>query len=56
VGKRALLARPNSWTKSRQKSEEFSTLPKLLFTVTSTVYSLALRFTFLETLATSCSF
>ncbi len=54
---------PNSWKKSRvwrvrilgrnPESEEFSSL---LFTATSTVYSFALRFIFLQTYATSYSF
>jgi hypothetical protein len=42
--------RLNSWMKSRQKSEEFSSL---LF---SRLYSFALRFLFLETHTTSYSF
>ena len=46
------VQRPNSWTKSRQKSLEFSSS---LFAVTST-YSFALRFIFLRTHATSYSF
>jgi hypothetical protein len=41
---------PNSWTKSRQKSSDFSSL---LFTVTSTVFALIY---FFQTHATSCSF
>ncbi len=47
------ILRPNSWMKSRQKSEEFSSL---LFTVTSTFYSFALRFIFLQTHSTSYIF
>jgi hypothetical protein len=43
--------RPYSWTKSRQKSSEFSSLP---FKVT--LYNLALRFLFLQNHATSYSF
>jgi hypothetical protein len=42
--------RLKSWTKSKQKFQEFSSL---LFTVTSTVYNFAMRFLFLQTHATS---
>ncbi len=50
---KVLASWPNSWTKSRQKSYEFSSV---LFTVTSTLYSFALRLIFLQTHATSFTF
>jgi hypothetical protein len=44
------VQRPNSWAKSRKKSEEFSSL---LFTVK--IYSFALRFLFFKSHATCYS-